>query len=160
MKIEDLQDKIDAIEATQKARIAALTGIKEEEPKEEAKEEPKEEAAPITHKETCTYDDFAKCEFRVGEILECEEVKKSKKLLCSKVKIGPNEVVQICSGLRPKYTAAEMVGKKVMVIVNLAPRKMAGLESQGMILCAEDPDGSLSLMVPEKKEFPAGSEIG
>ena len=161
MKIEDLQDKIDAIEATQKARIAALTGIKEEEPKEEAKEESKEEeAAPITHKETCTYDDFAKCEFRVGEILECEEVKKSKKLLCSKVKIGPNEVVQICSGLRPKYTAAEMVGKKVMVIVNLAPRKMAGLESQGMILCAEDPDGSLSLMVPEKKEFPAGSEIG
>ena len=161
MKIEDLQDKIDAIEATQKARIAALTGIKEEEPKEEAKEEPKEEeAAPITHKETCTYDDFAKCEFRVGEILECEEVKKSKKLLCSKVKIGPNEVVQICSGLRPKYTAAEMVGKKVMVIVNLAPRKMVGLESQGMILCAEDPDGSLSLMVPEKKEFPAGSEIG
>ena len=114
---------------------------------------------PIEHKELCTYDDFVKCEFRVGEIIACEEVKKSKKLLCSQVKIGPNETVQICSGLRPKYTPEDMIGKKVMVIVNLAPRKMAGLESQGMILAAEDPDGNLSLMTPEKSEFPAGSEI-
>ncbi|MBR3231651.1 MAG: methionine--tRNA ligase subunit beta, partial [Lachnospiraceae bacterium] len=168
MKMEDIAPRIAEIEASQKARIAALTGIKEEEPAEEKKEEkkeetkeeaPAEEAAPIEHKELCTYDDFAKCEFRVGEILECEEVKKSRKLLCSKVKIGPDEVVQICSGLRPQYTPETMVGKKVMVIVNLAPRKMAGLESQGMILCAEGPDGKLALMTPEDAGMPAGSEI-
>ena len=168
MKLEDIAPRIAEIEASQKARIAALTGIKEEEPAEEKKEETKEEAkeeapageaAPIEHKELCTYDDFAKCEFRVGEILECEEVKKSRKLLCSKVKIGPDEVVQICSGLRPQYTPETMVGKKVMVIVNLAPRKMAGLESQGMILCAEGPDGKLALMTPEDAGMPAGSEI-
>ena len=118
-----------------------------------------EGSAPIEHKPTCTYDDFAKCEFRVGEILACEEVKKSKKLLCSKVKIGPDEVVQICSGLRPQYTPEKMVGKKVMVITNLAPRKMAGIESQGMILCAEGPDGTLSLMTPENADLPGGSTI-
>jgi methionyl-tRNA synthetase len=168
MKMEDIAPRIAEIEASQKARIAALTGIKEEEQaeekkeekKEEAKEEaPAEEAAPIEHKELCTYDDFAKCEFRVGEILECEEVKKSRKLLCSKVKIGPDEVVQICSGLRPQYTPETMVGKKVMVIVNLAPRKMAGLESQGMILCAEGADGKLALMTPEDAGIDAGAEI-
>jgi methionyl-tRNA synthetase len=162
MKMEDSADKIAAIEATQKARIAALTGIREEEPAEEKKEEAKEEtpeAEPIAHKELCTYDDFAKCEFRVGEILECEAVKKSKKLLCSKVKIGPDEIVQICSGLRPQYTPEMMVGKKVMVIVNLAPRKMAGLESQGMILCAEGADGKLALMTPEDAGIDAGAEI-
>ena len=106
-----------------------------------------------------TIDDFAKCQFQVGEIIACEAVKKSKKLLCSQVKIG-SEVRQIVSGIRKYYTPEEMVGKKVMVIENLAPRKMAGLESQGMILCAEMPDGTLSLMVPEKSETPGGSEIG
>ena len=98
------------------------------------------------------------CEFRVGEIIACEEVKKSKKLLCSQVNLG-DKTVQILSGLRPQYTPEKMVGKKVMVIVNLAPRKMAGLESQGMILCAEAPDGTLSIMVPEDHEIPGGAEI-
>ena len=149
MKLEDIMVEVEKIEAAQRAALAA-----KEEPETE------EEAAPVEHKPTCTFDDFTKCEFRVGEILECKNVEKSKKLLCSKVKIGSNETVQIISGLRPKYQAEDMVGKKVMVIVNLAPRKMAGLESQGMILVAEDADGNLALMTPEKKEFPAGSEIG
>ena len=105
-----------------------------------------------------TYDDFAKLQFAVGEIIACEEVKKSKKLLCSQVKIG-GEVRQILSGIKSHYTPEQMVGKKVMVLVNLAPRKMAGLESQGMLLCAEDADGNLSLMTPER-DMPAGAEIG
>ena len=104
-----------------------------------------------------TYDDFAKCQFQVGEIIECKEVPKSKKLLCSKVKVG-SEVRQILSGIKQYYSPEEMVGKKVMVLVNLAPRKMAGLESQGMLLCAEDADGNLALMTPEKA-MPAGAEI-
>ncbi len=158
MKVEDVLKQVEVIEEAQKAALAPKTEEKAEEKVEEKAEE-KTEAAQIEHKEICTYDDFAKCEFRVGEIIACEAVKKSKKLLCSQVRIGPNETVQICSGLRPKYAPEDMIGKKVMVIVNLAPRKMAGLESQGMILCAEDPDGNLSLMTPEKKEFPAGSEI-
>ena len=156
MKVEDVLKQVEVIEEAQKAALAPKT---EEKAEEKADEKAEAEAAPIEHKEICTYDDFAKCEFRVGEIIACEAVKKSKKLLCSQVKIGPNETVQICSGLRPKYTPEDMVGKKVMVIVNLAPRKMAGLESQGMILCAEDAEGNLSLMTPEKSEFPAGSEI-
>ena len=156
MKVEDVMKQVEQIEA---AQLAALAPKAEEKAAEAEAEKAEEEAAPIEHKELCTYDDFVKCEFRVGEIIACEEVKKSKKLLCSQVKIGPNETVQICSGLRPKYTPEDMIGKKVMVIVNLAPRKMAGLESQGMILAAEDPDGNLSLMTPEKSEFPAGSEI-
>ena len=156
MKVEDVLKQVEVIEEAQKAALAPKT---EEKAEEKAEEKVEAEAAPIEHKEICTYDDFAKCEFRVGEIIACEAVKKSKKLLCSQVKIGPNETVQICSGLRPKYTPEDMVGKKVMVIVNLAPRKMAGLESQGMILCAEDAEGNLSLMTPEKSEFPAGSEI-
>ena len=156
MKVEDVLKQVEVIEEAQKAALAPKT---EEKAEEKADEKAEAEAAPIEHKEICTYDDFAKCEFRVGEIIACEAVKKSKKLLCSQVKIGPNETVQICSGLRPKYAPEDMVGKKVMVIVNLAPRKMAGLESQGMILCAEDAEGNLSLMTPEKSEFPAGSEI-
>ena len=158
MKVEDVLKQVEVIEEAQKAALAPKTEEKAEEKVEEKAEE-KTEAAQIEYKEICTYDDFAKCEFRVGEIIACDAVKKSKKLLCSQVRIGPDETVQICSGLRPKYAPEDMIGKKVMVIVNLAPRKMAGLESQGMILCAEDPDGNLSLMTPEKKEFPAGSEI-
>ena len=102
-------------------------------------------------------DDFAKLQFQVGEIIACEAVKKSKKLLCSQVKIG-NQVRQIVSGIRKHYSPEEMVGKKVMVVTNLKPATLAGVKSEGMILCAEDADGNLSLMVPEKK-MPAGAEI-
>ncbi len=113
--------------------------------------------AAVESKPEITYDDFAKLQFAVGEIIACEEVKKSKKLLCSQVKIG-GEVRQILSGIKAHYSPEEMVGKKVMVLMNLAPRKMAGLESQGMLLCAEDEEGNLALMTPEK-DMPAGSEI-
>ncbi len=104
-----------------------------------------------------TYDDFAKLEFRVGEIIACEEVKKSKKLLCSQVKIG-TQVKQIVSGIKAYYTPEQMVGKKVMVVVNLKPATLAGLTSEGMLLCAEDENGELALMKPEK-DLSAGSEI-
>ena len=111
----------------------------------------------IEKKPEITFEDFEKMQFQVGEIIECEAVKKSKKLLCSKVKIG-SEVKQIVSGIKAHYTPEEMVGKKVMVLVNLKPAKLAGVLSEGMILCAEDENGELSLMVPEKK-MPAGAEI-
>ncbi len=104
-----------------------------------------------------TYEDFAKLQFQVGEIIACEAVPKSKKLLCSKVKVG-SQVRQIVSGIKAHYSPEEMVGKKVMVVTNLKPAKLAGVLSEGMILCAEDADGNLSLMVPEKK-MPAGAEI-
>ena len=104
-----------------------------------------------------SFDDFEKLQFQVGEIIACEEVKKSRKLLCSQVKIG-SQVRQIVSGIKAHYSAEEMVGKKVMVVTNLKPAKLAGILSEGMILCAEDADGNLSLMVPEK-EMPAGAEI-
>ena len=114
----------------------------------------------IEKKPEITIDDFAKCQFQVGEVIACEAVKKSKKLLCSQVKIGA-EVRQIVSGIRKYYTPEEMVGKKVMVITNLKPAKLAGLMSEGMLLCAEAPDGSLALMTPEAgKDIPAGAEIG
>lgn len=111
----------------------------------------------IEAKEEISYDDFMKMQFQVGEIIACEEVKKSKKLLCSQVKIG-NQVKQIISGIKGYYSAEEMVGKKVMVLVNLKPAKLAGVLSEGMLLCAEDENGELALMVPEKK-MPAGAEI-
>lgn len=111
----------------------------------------------IMKKPEITYDDFAKLQFQIGEIIECEEVKKSKKLLCSKVRIG-SEVKQIVSGIKAHYSAEEMVGKKVMVLVNLKPATLAGIVSEGMILCAEDEEGNLGLMVSEK-DMPAGAEI-
>ena len=114
----------------------------------------KEEKAEVP---VATYDDFCKLQFRVGEILECRAVEKSKKLLCSQVKIG-DEVRQILSGIKAYYSPEEMVGKKVMVITNLAPRKMAGMLSEGMLLCAEDAEGNLALMTPDK-DMPSGSEI-
>ena len=118
----------------------------------------KEEAGiDLEAKPEITYDDFAKLQFQVGEIIACEEVPKSKKLLCSKVKIG-SQVKQIVSGIKQHYTAEEMVGKKVMVLVNLKPATLAGVVSEGMLLCAEDADGNLALMTPEKK-MPAGAEI-
>ena len=104
------------------------------------------------------YDDFDKLEFRVGEILECRRVENSEKLLCSQVKIG-DKVVQICSGIQKYYAPEDMVGRKVMVLVNLKPRKMAGLLSEGMLLCAESEDGTLSLMSPADAAMPAGSVI-
>ena len=111
----------------------------------------------IEPKDEITFDQFGAMQFQVGEIIACEEVKKSKKLLCSQVKIG-SQVKQIVSGIKAHYTPEEMVGKKVMVLVNLKPAKLAGVLSEGMLLCAEDADGNLSLMVPEK-EMPAGAEI-
>ena len=104
-----------------------------------------------------TYEDFAKLQFQVGEIIACEEVKKSKKLLCSQVKIG-SQVKQIVSGIKASYTPEQMVGKKVMVVVNLKPAKMAGILSEGMLLCAEDAEGAMSLMTPDR-EMPSGAEI-
>ena len=122
-------------------------------------EEPivEENVIDIEPKAEITFDDWMKLQFQVGEIIACEEVPKSKKLLCSQVKIG-SQVKQIVSGIKGHYTAEEMVGKKVMVLVNLKPAKLAGVLSEGMLLCAEDADGNLALMTPEK-EMPAGAEI-
>ena len=124
---------------------------------EEKQEEPEENVIDIEPKAEITFDDFEKLQFQVGEIIACEEVKKSRKLLCSQVKIG-SQVKQIVSGIKSHYSAEEMVGKKVMVLVNLKPAKLAGVMSEGMLLCAEDENGELSLMVPEK-EMPSGAEI-
>jgi methionyl-tRNA synthetase len=118
---------------------------------------PEEEVIDIPAKEEITFDDFTKMQFQVGEIIACEEVKKSKKLLCSQVRIG-SQVKQIVSGIKQYYSPEEMVGKKVMVLVNLKPAKLAGVLSEGMLLCAEDAQGNLALVVPEK-EMPAGAEI-
>ena len=123
----------------------------------EAAKEAKEAGIDIEPKEEISYDDFMKMQFQVGEIISCEEVKKSKKLLCSQVKIG-SQVRQIVSGIKAHYKPEEMVGKKVMVLVNLKPAKLAGVMSEGMILCAEDENGELALMVPDK-DMPAGAEI-
>ena len=135
------------------AKVAELHPPKAEEP---AKEE-KEDVIDIEAKPEITFEDFGKLQFQVGKIIKCEEVKKSKKLLCSQVQIG-SQVRQIVSGIKAHYSAEEMVGKRVMVVTNLKPAKLAGVLSEGMILCAEDADGNLSLMVPEK-EMPAGAEI-
>lgn len=125
---------------------------------EEAPAEKEEQAGiDIEAKPEITFDDFTKLQFQVGEIIACEAVKKSKKLLCSQVKIG-SQVKQIVSGIRSVYTPEEMVGKKVMVVTNLKPAKLAGILSEGMLLCAEDAEGNLALMTPEK-DMPAGAEI-
>ena len=132
------------------AKVAELHPVKEE-----VKEE--EKGIDIEPKDELTFEEFGKMQFQVGEIISCEAVKKSKKLLCSQVKIG-SQVKQIVSGIKAHYTPEEMVGKKVMVLVNLKPAKLAGVLSEGMLLCAEDENGELSLMVPEKK-MPSGAEI-
>ena len=152
--IKEIMKKVEVIEEKQRAAAAAAAGAAEKK-KEEA---PAEAEDTVEIKPEITYDDFAKLQFRVGEIISCEAVKKSKKLLCSQVKIG-NEVRQILSGIHQWYEPEQMVVKKVMVLTNLAPRKMAGLESHGMILAAEDASGNLSVMVPEKQEIQAGAEI-
>ena len=144
MDIKEVMEKVEAMRAA-------------EAPAEEKKEEPEEEGIDIEAKPEITYDDFAKLQFQVGEIIACEAVKKSKKLLCSQVKIG-SQVKQIVSGIKAHYTPEEMVGKKVMVVVNLKPAKLAGILSEGMLLCAEDAEGNLSLMTPEKP-MPSGAEI-
>ncbi|MCI8358618.1 MAG: methionine--tRNA ligase [Lachnospiraceae bacterium] len=140
----------------QKTDSAAGNGSKEADNGAEGSAQT-ESIMDIEAKEIITYDDFDKCQFQVGEILECREVPKSKKLLCSKVRVG-SSVKQILSGIRKYYSAEEMVGKKVMVLTNLAPREIAGMTSEGMLLCAEDADGNLALMTPERA-MPAGAEI-
>ena len=131
--------------------------VEELHPKVEEEKKEEEEGIDIEAKSEITFEDFEKMQFQVGEIISCEAVKKSKKLLCSQVKIG-SQVKQIVSGIKAHYTPEEMVGKKVMVLVNLKPAKLAGVLSEGMLLCAEDADGNLALMTPEKK-MPAGAEI-
>ncbi len=147
----DIKELMEKVEADKAANAQAQPAA---EPAEEAETE---EGIDIEPKAEITFDDFEKLQFQVGEIIACEAVKKSKKLLCSQVKIG-NQVRQIVSGIRKHYSPEEMVGKKVMVVTNLKPATLAGVKSEGMILCAEDADGNLSLMVPEKK-MPAGAEI-
>ena len=147
----DIKELMEKVEADKAANAQAQSTAA---PAEEAETE---EGIDIEPKAEITFDDFEKLQFQVGEIIACEAVKKSKKLLCSQVKIG-NQVRQIVSGIRKHYSPEEMVGKKVMVVTNLKPATLAGVKSEGMILCAEDADGNLSLMVPEKK-MPAGAEI-
>ena len=142
---EQVAKKVEELEAKRFGNGAAL---------QEAKEE---EGIDLDPKEEITYEDFAKMQFQVGEIISCEAVPKSKKLLCSQVKIG-SQVKQIVSGIKQHYTPEEMVGKKVMVLVNLKPAKLAGVLSEGMLLCAENSEGELALVVPEK-DMPAGAEI-
>ena len=146
MDLKEVMEKVEAMRAAEKAAQPAAEEAKEEEP-----------VIDIEPKAEIEYEDFAKLQFQVGEIIACEAVKKSKKLLCSQVKIG-SQVKQIVSGIKALYSPDEMVGKKVMVVVNLKPAKLAGVLSEGMLLCAEDADGNLSLMVPEKK-MPSGAEI-
>ena len=150
---QDLKEIIDKVDAMFEARKAA-TGIGQA---QDAAAETPADVIDLEAKETITYDVFDQCQFRVGEIIECKEVPKSKKLLCSKVRVG-SEVRQILSGIKQHYSPEEMVGKKVMVLVNLQPREIAGMMSEGMLLCAEDAEGRLALVVPET-EMPAGAEI-
>ncbi len=149
---KEIMPKVEELQAKQKAEYEA------EQKKLNGEDAAEEEASiDIEPKEEITFDDFMKMQFQVGEILSCEAVAKSKKLLCSQVKIG-SQVKQIVSGIRKDYSPEDMVGKKVMVLVNLKPAKLAGVLSEGMLLCAEDADGNLSLMTPEKK-MPSGAEI-
>jgi len=150
LDIKDVLAEAERIAAIQKAEVAAESGETNAETEEA-------DGIDIEPKATISYDDFAKLQFQVGEILSCEEVKKSRKLLCSQVKVG-SKVLQIVSGIKSSYSAEEMVGKKVMVLTNLAPATLAGIESQGMLLCAEDQEGKLSLLIPEK-DMPNGAEI-
>ena len=151
---KDVMPKVEAIREAQKKEFEAeQRALGEEAPAEEKAED----VIDIEAKEEITYDDFMKLQFQVGEIISCEAVEKSKKLLCSQVRVG-SEVKQIVSGIRKYYTPEEMVGKKVMVLVNLKPAKLAGVLSEGMLLCAEDAEGNLALMTPEKP-MPAGAEI-
>lgn len=148
--------RLDAKEVVGKAEAMFAERRKDVQP-DQASEEEKKAVIDIQQKAEITYDEFAKLQFQVGEIIECAEVPKSKKLLCSKVRIG-SQIRQIVSGIKQHYTAQEMIGKKVMVLVNLKPATLAGVVSEGMLLCAEDEQGNLALLTPEK-EMPAGAEI-
>ena len=150
MDVKEVLEKAEALQAAQAAEAAKESGA-------DAENKEEEDGIDLEPKAEITYDDFAKLQFQVGEIIKCEAVPKSKKLLCSQVKIG-TKTRQIISGIKAHYTPEEMVGKKVMVVTNLKPAKLAGMLSEGMILCAEDADGNLALMTPEKK-MPAGAEI-
>ena len=145
LDVKEVMEKVEAMKAAEAAANAP------------AEEEVKENVVDLEKKPEITYEDFEKLQFQIGEIIACEEVKKSKKLLCSQVKIG-SEVRQIVSGIKAWYTPEQMVGKKVMVVTNLKPAKLAGLLSEGMILCAGDDEDNLALMVPEKDMKP-GSEV-
>ncbi|MCD7709432.1 MAG: methionine--tRNA ligase subunit beta, partial [Clostridiales bacterium] len=149
---KEVMPRVEKIQAAQRREYE-----EEQEKLGKQQEEPDDGSINIPAKDEITFDDFEKMQFQVGEIIECKAVEKSKKLLCSQVKIG-SEVKQIVSGIRKYYTPEEMVGKKVMVLVNLKPAKLAGVLSEGMLLCAEDENGELSLMVPEKP-MPSGAEI-
>ena len=151
-KPEILFARLDVKEVMEKVEAMRAQEAKEQEP-----EEAEAPVVDIEAKPEVTFEDFMKMQFQVGEIIACEEVKKSKKLLCSQVKIG-SQVKQIVSGIKSNYKPEDMVGKKVMVLVNLKPAKLAGVLSEGMILCAEGLDGELALMTPDK-DMPAGAEI-
>ncbi len=150
LKLDDVMKKVKVIQEEQKKAVAAKAELEKE-------EDEKAEGIDIEPKAEITYDDFAKLQFQVGVILSCEAVPKSKKLLCSQVQVG-SKVRQIVSGIKHSYSPEEMVGKRVMVVTNLKPAKLAGILSEGMILCAEDAEGKLSLMTTEK-DMPAGAEI-
>ena len=157
---KEVMEKVAVIQEKQRAEAAAEAAAEAKRlglPVPGAEEAKEESVIDIEAKPEITYDDFAKLQFQVGEIIACEEVKKSKKLLCSQVKIG-SQVKQIVSGSKQHYSPEEMVGKKVMVLVNLKPATLAGIISEGMLLCAEDENGELALMTPEKN-MPAGAEI-
>ncbi len=149
--LPDVMEKVAAIQEKQRAEYERENGGAKEE------EADGKEAIHVVPKEQIEYDDFAKMQFVVGEIIACEEVPKSKKLLCSKVKVG-DSVKQIVSGIKAYYKPEEMIGKKVMVLLNLKPATLAGVVSEGMLLCAEDAEGNLALMKPEK-DMESGSEI-
>lgn len=154
---EILFARLDIKEVLEKVEARKAAEEKEANAGEPAEDKSQAAVIDLPAKEEITYDDFAKLQFQVGEIIACEEVPKSKKLLCSQVKIG-SQVKQIVSGIKAYYTPEQMVGKKVMVLVNLKPAKLAGILSEGMLLCAEDENGDLALMVPEKNMTP-GAEI-
>ena len=147
MPVKEVMEKVEAMQAEDAKRSGT----------EAVEEEVNENVIDLEAKPEITYEDFAKLQFQVGEIISCEAVKKSKKLLCSQVKVG-SQIRQIVSGIKAHYTPEEMVGKKVMVVTNLKPATLAGILSEGMILCAEDAEGNLAVMKPEK-DMPAGAEI-
>ena len=148
LDVKEVMEKVEVIQAKQKAAMAAA---KEEEEKAE------EAVVDVEPKEEITFEDFGKMQFQVGEIISCEPVKKSKKLLCFQVKVG-SQTRQIVSGIKAYYKPEDTIGMKVMVLTNLKPAKLAGMMSEGMLLCAEDAEGNVCLMTPEKA-MPAGAEI-
>ncbi len=151
LDLKEVLERAEEIQQAQKAGAGEAASPAEEETEDQ------KTGIDLDPKPEITYDDFAKLQFQVGEIIACEAVKKSKKLLCSQVRVG-SQVRQIVSGIKAFYTPEEMVGKKVMVVTNLKPATLAGVLSEGMLLCAEDKDGNLALMKPEK-DMPAGAEI-